>query len=82
MVENGSAHKRCSGCNQGFWHFNKAICVDAVGQLFWKQFREGVAAVEEDLFENLIDQVISVGEVGVRGGVLSDTLHLLCVSEY
>ena len=66
------AHKRCRRCDQSFWHLDVAICVDPFGQLFRKEFWECVASIKEHPPENLTDQVVSVDEVGVRRGVLSD----------
>ena len=77
MVENESTHKCCSSRNQGFWHLNKAIFIDAFQQLFRKEFQEGFTLVKEHPLENFVDEVVSVDAVGVCRGVLLDTSHLL-----
>ena len=76
MVEYRNAYQRCGRRNQGFWHLDEAICIDAVRQLFWKEFREGVAHVEEHPLENLPDQVVSIDKAGVRRSVLSGGGHI------
>jgi len=82
MVDGESAYKGCSGCDQGFWHFNVPICIDAIGQHSWEEFWKSVATVEECPLQNVADQVVSVNEVGVCGGTLSRVSHHLQNSEY
>ena len=71
-----STHNGCGGRNQGFWHFNVPICIDAPGQLIWEEFWEGVVTTEECTPENVIDQVLSVNEISVRRDILLRVSHL------
>lgn len=81
MVGNWGAHERCGGRNQGFRHLDEAILVDAFGQLLRKELRERFALVKTYPLENLVDQLISVGQVSVCRGVLSEASHLLRISD-